>query len=821
MSAAVKLAVAATTAQIVEANMGAPLHLWLTSDLLAQQPVSRRSVWGSDRWALDNLLPGASDTRSTFVWNIDLPDGTNLLDQKNAALIDWLRRLLWSAIASPGEGRTMRPSSVGSFNSAVRYWVKWLVGQGIRWPSEIDKTAVDEFVEHLQAEAEYDDVSGLTEATAYHRLRPFQVLWRQRYALAKAGIVAMPTPPFGGEGIVKVSKRVSAIASGSFRPLPDEVAIPVMNTAMEMLGVPAADVLALSEACSTAYSSAPNVDVARERQAAAADGFKFSVVNGRAWHLPLNPEQWKPEIIETVEVKLRAYLRICQTAWESHPILSDIAVNSGKLPTLPTSKSRSRLSVDLVKASKEIGLSFGEERMLTGHRRCHYLLSKAALEQGLAPPPFISSLQRVRQLILAIRSACQIVIQATTGMRISEICSLKGRASCDADLPPSVTVREGIAGITEIFVVTSDLTKTEHGTPRAVPWVLGYRPMGSTDFPPAVKAMLITDKMFASLRSMSGIEALFLGFRTSNGTPKKKNGVAPITSNLLRESMQSFICEWVDLQTLPNDAERKSLDNELVAYRETRGRIIKTHQLRKCFGYFASNIDRRLLPVLQMNFHHVSAGMTDGAYTGNPIIERDANDVRYQNCAFELLEIARGSRGMTGRYGEQLERKIIDELGPRIGGKSTEQAYLESYIYVAESRINRMFFTAFGDCGAYNVGASSMACHDIAGTTDSARWEHRLTPNWQTRRPSVCAGCACFAMSRRHRPYWEQRYIDNATLLRVFAATGRSGPLVDGVITLTTANMEQALNIATKLGAERLDLDNRVQHAVQESINAS
>ena len=715
----------------------------------------------------------------------------------------------------------MKPSSVGSFNSGIRYWLAWLIGQGVRWPNEINKIVVEAFIEHLQAEAEDDEGPGLTEATAYHRLLPFLILWRQRYALEKAGIAPMPSPPFGDEGIFKLSKRISAIASGSFRPLPDEVAIPVMNTAMEMLGVPAADVLALSEACAAAYASTPCVRTAKERQSAAAKTFQFSKVKGRAWHESLNPELWKPGTVETAEAKLRSYLAVRRADWGSRPVLSDGGAKLARQPTLPTFQFKARHHVDLRRVAMEIGLRLGEEHLLTGDRRIHALLSKVALEQGLEGLPFINPIQRVRQLILATQSACHIVIQATTGMRISEICGLKSGVNSETGLPRSVTVQDGIAGLTELFIVTSNLTKTEHGTPRAVTWVLGYRPKGSTDLPPAVQAMLILDQLLATPRSLSGTDSLFVIFTTSVGTPKNSKGVKPITSSHLRRAMKHFIAQWVDLYDLPDDAERKSQDNELVAYRESKGGIIKTHQLRKCFGYFASKIDRRLLPVLQMNFHHVSTAMTDGAYTGNPIIERDSNDVRYQNCVFELLEIARGSRGMTGRYGEQLERKIIGELGPRIEGRSTEEAYLESFVYVEESGINQMFFTPFGDCGANNVGASSMACHEIAGTTDLARWEHRLTPNWQTRRPSLCAGCACFAMSRRHRPYWEQRYIDNATMLRVFDAMGRNGRLVDGMITLTAANVDQALAISLKLGAERGDLTCRVDAEVEATLNAA
>lgn len=810
-----------STTEIVANTAGAPLHLLENRKLLALKPVSSKSHWGSARWKLDNPVAGSCSNQSTFVWTMKLPDKTNLLDDENADLLDWLRRFLWSAIASPGDGKSMKPSSVGSLSSAVRYWLPWLLEQGIRWPSEIDANVVEAFIEHLQSEEEDDDVSSLTEATAYHRLVPFLILWRQRYALEKAGIEPMPAPPFGAEGIVKLSKRISAIAAGTYRPLPDEVAIPVLNTAMEMLGTPATDVLALASACEVAYASAPKEGAAKVEQTTAAKAFRFSKINGRAWHPPLNPKLWKAETIAAAELELRGYLEARRAEWKAQPKLSSSSVDLARQPTLPAFRFKAEYHVDLRSVAKEIGLRAGEEHLLTGHRLLHACLSEIAEEQGMARVPFIEPFQRVRQLILAIRSACHIVIQATTGMRISEVCALKAGINPQTGLPRAVKVQEGLAGLTELFIVSSDLAKTERGIPRSVEWVLGFRPKGSTDLPPAVQAIIIMDQLLASQRSLLGADTLFLGFRARVGTPKNTKGVGQITSSHLRREMKHFIAQWVNLSVLPDNAERKKVDDELVPYRESRGRNIKTHQLRKCFGYFASNIDRRLLPVLQMNFHHVSTAMTDGAYTGNPIIERDINDVRYQNCVLEMLETARGSRGMTGRYGEQLEQKIVGELGARIEGRSAEEAYLEAFIYVEESGINRMFFTPYGDCGANNVGASNMACHEIAGTTELARWEHRLTPNWQTRRPSVCAGCACFAMSPRHRPYWEQRYIDNATMLRLFTATGQEGPLVEGTITLTAANADQALAISLKLGADKENLECRVEAELRAALYAA
>lgn len=704
---------------------------------------------------------------------MNLPDGRNLLDLHHADLLDWLRRLVWSLFAAPGDGAAaLKTGSLARINLGLRYWVAWLVAQEIAWPCQIDTDVVAAYQFHLQGDAADGlDAEALTLSVAYQRLTPFALLWRQRFTLERTGIAPMPVAPFGRVGVIKIAKKIAAVASGGYRPLPDEVAIPVINAAMAMLGTPAADVIRLAEACASAFASGMAVTagpdhrkvLAEQRQLSTAKAFRFAEVDGRPWHAPLDPNEWDEEVIAHAKRRLQSYLETCRSDGQKQP--------QGQT-TLPIYRYSGLDNVDLRRVVMNLGLNPGDEPLLCRHPALHALIDAAALEQGCASVPFIGIIQRVRQLVLAIRSAAHLVIQASTGMRISEICGLKAGIDPATGLPRSVKIQVSLNGLTEVFILTSDLSKTEE-TPRAVPWVLGYRPKGSTEFPPAVQAVVILDRLLRPWREMLGTGDLLVSFRSPHGIPKTPNSVGRILGDRLRLDAQDFIAEWVDLTDLPDEATRKTMDNELVPYRASHGRTITTHQLRKTFGYFASNVDRRLLPMLQMNFHHVSIAMTDGAYTGNPILERDTNDVRYQSLALESLEIARGDSRMTGRYGEQLERKIVAELGARISGLSTEEAYFEAFVYVEETGIDRLFFEPYGTCGA--LSASDMACHEIGGTTDVARWQPQLLPNYETRQPSLCVSCACFAISRRHSPYWERRYIDNMAQLRVFAASGRIG----------------------------------------------
>ena len=135
-----------TTAEILTATAETPLHLWTDRDLLALEPVSAKSVWRDRRWMFDNPTHGAQEGHSAILWDLDLPDGSNLLDLQHMDLLDWLRRLVWSLFAAPGEGAGhLKPGTLGPIGHSIRHWAYWLVGQEIRWPHEINDAVVTRF----------------------------------------------------------------------------------------------------------------------------------------------------------------------------------------------------------------------------------------------------------------------------------------------------------------------------------------------------------------------------------------------------------------------------------------------------------------------------------------------------------------------------------------------------------------------------------------------------------------------------------------------------------------------------------------------------
>jgi hypothetical protein len=157
-------------------------------------------------------------------------------------------------------------------------------------------------------------------------------------------------------------------------------------------------------------------------------------------------------------------------------------------------------------------------------------------------------------------------------------------------------------------------------------------------------------------------------------------------------------------------------------------------------------------------------------------------------------------------------------LSSRIEGLSTEDAYREAYVYVSEAGL-RLFYEPHGLCGARS--ASEMACHEEAGTVQQVRWSRHLGPNYTTRTPGLCAGCASFAVAQWHRPFWERRYIDHVAELRQLEALGMVGPEWDNANRLTMARAQQAAALCRKLGADMAEVERRIAVRRKEMLNAA
>ncbi|MFX4088718.1 hypothetical protein ACKU27_26900 [Sphingobium yanoikuyae] len=661
------------------------LHLRHDADL-RDAPVSPSSKWGDARWFFDNPVPGAPSSASMLSWDLILPDGRNLLDEHHNNLLDWLRRLAWSLFASPGNNaQPLSPGSASTTSTGLRYLASWLVQNSYDKPDQLDPAALASYRDDLAYSlAEDSDGDDLSQAQANLRLRPIIALWQQRGELSAAGIAPMPQIPWGGRGAIEMAREVTARADGYTMPLPDEIAIPVLNRAADFLGQPTDDVLRLQAQCDAIDDREPTDHHTG----------------------PGTSEVYKKEL-RGEALKAFIFSRNPQTGEPWHDRLEIITNERGEL---------------------------------------------------------IYPAQRFRQLLLAVRNAAAITIQAGTGMRISEICGLPAGIDDQSGLPRCVRVVPSFTGLNEIFLIRTVISKMED-TPREVDWLAGMRPKGASDLPLPVRAIIILDQLLVRYRQMLRSDRLLVQFTNLRGLPVRSASVAQIRSMSLLKGMRDFVEEWVDFTSLPDKSEHAAEDNDLVPYKNTNGRCIRSHQFRKFYANFALSVDPRLLPAVQMHFHHISQAMTEGHYWGTNLLQIEPlSTTQRQHTALLLYELATGKTLVSGRMGDQLQASI-EELRIKIGVRGGGEGWRNAISLVFEYDI-RLWFAPHGKC--LPLVPQAMRCHQLAGTSS---WLNK-EPNYETREPGVCAGCASFVIDSKHRTFWEDRFLANMTAFRAAVRAG-------------------------------------------------
>ena len=220
-----------TTSEIIVTEVGHVLHLLPKQDL-KEQRVSSLSFWNDDGWIFDVDKPGAEKTGIN--WNIQFPDGTKLTDYFYEGMLDWLKRFVWSLLVTPrfkGTGKSI--SAMDGVNVGMKVVVKWMQKFSIFYPYKINENVVADFIDDLPQLVERD--GPLTHSQLFLPLQFCEYLWRQSDQLEAAGIKPMPECPFPFASAFSLAKELSELDIGWINPLPDEVAVLVINGAQNYI----------------------------------------------------------------------------------------------------------------------------------------------------------------------------------------------------------------------------------------------------------------------------------------------------------------------------------------------------------------------------------------------------------------------------------------------------------------------------------------------------------------------------------------------------------------------------------------------------------
>lgn len=370
------------------------------------------------------------------------------------------------------------------------------------------------------------------------------------------------------------------------------------------------------------------------------------------------------------------------------------------------------------------------------------------------------SMRELHQLVLDLRNACVIVLQSQTGMRIGEIASIKGGWNSVTGMPACIVVRKSRTGLNELFFIKATLYKTREA-PEEAEWLVGMRPMGSSDVPTPVRAIEVLHRLFDHSRKSKGVGEedanLIMSIARNGANPIDESGIGYSSSYTyqLWNGQKEFAARYVDLSALRDVNER---GEDLRAYRESCGTILRTHQWRKNYAQYLWRVDNRMIPAIAQQFKHLSLAMTEEAYIGNdPTLLSEFDSLRTRSSVDLFRAWARGEQPATGHLAKRL-RMHQEEVANLVSGRSSSEADDIIERYVIENDL-RIWFAVHGKC-MIGFDPEAARCHGVAGTSS---WQNKR-PNYRTREPSICAGCPCFYVDHDHKDYWTRRYVENAKL---------------------------------------------------------
>jgi integrase len=182
---------------------------------------------------------------TTFNWGFEMPDGSRFGDDQWTPLRHAAELFLLSLRGDPPEGRMpLRKETVDGHFSHIRFLVRWMAAENVRCFKDLDQDAVDRFVAMLRARPGRN-ASRLSLSTAEGYLGTIRTFHMQRDKLDDAPLMA---PPRAGS----VGKRHWK-PYGGHPYTPDEIAVPLISGAMELLGDSADQILALRDRLEDLY----------------------------------------------------------------------------------------------------------------------------------------------------------------------------------------------------------------------------------------------------------------------------------------------------------------------------------------------------------------------------------------------------------------------------------------------------------------------------------------------------------------------------------------------------------------------------------------
>lgn len=269
---------------------------------------------------------------STARWRrFKMADGGHLTDAKWFPLLQEFQVLVYTMLYEPVEARPTAPGGLNAICTGIGSVAYWMSEAGYYGFRELNSAASWEYFEYYcstldDPEKKKKRRPKLTFSTATQRLKIFSYIYRQRSAMRRHGVQGPIEPPFDGRSVNDiVTNELGQKHPEKLLPIPDDVAIPILNASVRLMGIPADDVESLVNMCRPAFERSDTSQYDGHKRykhvGSVLGSYKFGLIEGEnePWHGALEPYTrtmigGRNTLIEDIQIVRRLLLAIQQAA---------------------------------------------------------------------------------------------------------------------------------------------------------------------------------------------------------------------------------------------------------------------------------------------------------------------------------------------------------------------------------------------------------------------------------------------------------------------------------------------------------------------------
>jgi len=335
-------------------------------------------------------------------------------------------------------------------------------------------------------------------------------------------------------------------------------------------------------------------------------------------------------------------------------------------------------------------------RFVHEHAPSAYRLDGSKFENGL------TSLRRLNKELCYLQTACFVLIAFMTGMRISELLSLR-EGCCETEAEP---------GQADLVWLRSRVFKMQ-GVPngRSAKWLGG---------PICAKAVRVLERLGQRVRPRVGIGSLWVPIPAH----KKPRPKRPFQAKTIRVRLNHFVA--------------------MLGLKDSSGRIfhIHPHMFRRTFARHVVRHDTTNLLALKEHFKHVSLSMTD-YYVGSDLELWTLMMEEEEKLLFESFDKVLRAERMAGPGGAQLKRKIDHAIAE---GRLPREFRGEAGDHLRKEMIRNLVESGQR---VYPCAASNYCWFRV----ESALCTQENHPLLKRCNPGACTNSV---VTIEHRPHWEK-----------------------------------------------------------------